>query len=90
MEGQRPRPVLQAVLIYGFGLLVAINPLATAFMTEMILIEEQSAFSMTYTLNNGATLPLPSPWIPYAIMCFFFSLVLVLITIQIVKRKETS
>lgn len=85
-----PGPVLQAALIYGFGLLVAVNPLATAFVTEMILTQEHSAFSMTYTLNNGATIPLPSPWIPYAILCFFFSLVLVLITIQIVKRKETS
>ncbi|MBI5293372.1 MAG: hypothetical protein HY872_15965 [Chloroflexi bacterium] len=85
-----PGPVLEAALIYGFGLLVAVNPLATAVFTEVFLIEDHSAFGRAYALSNGSAIPLPSPWIPYTLFCLFLSLVLVLVTIQIVKRKETS
>jgi hypothetical protein len=88
--GSSPSPLLQAILVYGFGVLVCLNPLATAFFTEMILVSEQSALGMSYTLSNGSTIPLVSPWIPYTFICLFFSLVLILITIQLVKRKETS
>jgi len=88
--GSTPSPLLQAILVYTFGILVCLNPLATAFFTEMILVTEQSALGMSYSLSNGSTIPLVSPWIPYTFLCLFFSLVMVLITIQMVKRKETS
>ncbi len=88
--GSSPSPLLQAILVYGFGVLVCLNPLATALFTEMILVSEQSALGMSFTLSNGSTIPLVSPWIPYTFICLFFSLVLILITIQLVKRKETS
>ena len=85
-----PSPAMQAAMIYFFGLLVCMNPLATAFFTETILATEQSAFGMTVPLSNGTTIPLVSPWIPYTIFCIFFSLVIILLSIQIVKRKETT
>jgi len=85
-----PSALLQSVMVYTFGLLVCLNPLATAVFTETILVTEHSALGMHYTLNNGTSLPLISPWIPYTGFCFFFSLVVILITIQIVKRRETS
>jgi hypothetical protein len=88
--GSTPSPLLQAILVYAFGILVCLNPLATAFFTEMILVTEHSALGMPYTLSNGSSIPLVSPWIPYTFLCLFFSLVVVLITIQMVKRKETS
>jgi hypothetical protein len=88
--GTSPSPILQAILIYAFGILVCLNPLATAIFTESILVSEQSPWGMSTTLNNGATIPLVSPWIPYTFFCLFFSLVAILITIQLVKRKESS
>jgi ABC-2 type transport system permease protein len=88
--GSTPSPLLQAGLMYAFGLLVCLNPLATAVFTEVILVDQQSPWGMTYTLNNGSTIPLVSPWIPYTLLCLFFSLVVVLITIQLVKRKEAT
>ncbi len=89
-SGSSPSPLLQAVFIYAFGVLVCLNPLATAFVTEMVLVEEQSAFGWSIPLSNGSTIPLVSPWIPYTIFCLFLSLVVVLVTIQIVKRRETT
>lgn len=88
--GSTPSPLLQAAVMYGFGLLVCLNPLATAIFTEVILVEQQSPWGMSYALNNGSSIPLVSPWIPYTILCLFFSLVVVLITIQMVKRKEAT
>jgi hypothetical protein len=88
--GSAPSPLLQAVMMYAFGLLVCLNPLATATFTEIILSEEHSALGMSYTLSNGTTIPLISPWLPYTFFCLFFSLVVILVTIQLVKRRETS
>jgi ABC-2 type transport system permease protein len=88
--GSSPSPLLQAILIYAFGILVCLNPLATALFTEIILVDQQSALGMTYALSNGTSIPLVSPWIPYTFFCLFFSLVVTLITIQMVKRRESS
>lgn len=88
--GSSPSPLLQAILIYAFGILVCLNPLATAIFTEYMLVDQQSAWGMSYSLSNGTSIPLLSPWIPYTFICLFFSLVVVLITIQLVKRKESS
>lgn len=88
--GSSASPVLQAVVIYIFGLLVSMNPLATAIFTEVILIDHQSVLGMTYSLSNGSSVPLVSPWIPYTIFCLFFSLMVIVLTIQIVKRRETQ
>jgi len=85
-----PSPILQAALVYSFGLLVCLNPLATAFFTETILVNEQSVLGMPFSLVNGSTIPLISPWIPYTFFCFFFSFILILISIQLVRRRETS
>lgn len=88
--GSSPSPLLQAILVYTFGVLVCLNPLATAIFTEVILVDQQSPWGMSYTLSNGSTVPLVSPWIPYSLLCLFFSLVVILITIQMVKRKEST
>ena len=83
-------PILQAILIYTFGVLVCLNPLATGLFTEMYLIDKHTTFFVTQNLSNGSTIPLVSPWLPYVIICLFSSLILTLITIQLVKRKETT
>ena len=85
-----PSPILQAILVYAFYVLICLNPLATAFVTETILVDQQSAFFTTFPLSNGSSVPIISPWIPYTLFCLFFSLVMILISIQLVRRKETT
>ena len=63
---------------------------SAAVFTEYILIQQQSPWGMPFALSNGSSIPLVSPWIPYSGFCLFFSLVIILITIQMVKRKETT
>ncbi|MBI3243861.1 MAG: ABC transporter permease [Chloroflexi bacterium] len=85
-----PSPLLQSILVYAFYILICVNPLATAFVTETILINDQSAFFSTFPLSNGNSIPIFSPWIPYVLFCLFFSLIVILISIQLVRRKETT
>jgi ABC-type transport system involved in multi-copper enzyme maturation permease subunit len=83
-----PDPVVEAVLYYIGGFLIAINPIATAVATEAILIQEHTAFFFTISLNNGTQLPLVSPWLIYIPFYLVVSLVLALVSISIVRRVE--
>ena len=83
-----PGPVWQGALIYVFGLLIATNPIATAITTEIILINEHTAFYFTFPLTNGASLPLISPWLPFVVFCFALGTLMVLLSIVYVKRPE--
>jgi ABC-type transport system involved in multi-copper enzyme maturation permease subunit len=83
-----PDPVVEAMLYYIGGFLVAINPVATAVATEAILIQEHTAFYFTVALNNGVQIPLISPWLVYIPFYLLLSLVLMLISVGIVRRVE--
>jgi ABC-type transport system involved in multi-copper enzyme maturation permease subunit len=83
-----PDPVVEAALYYIGGFLIAINPVATAVATEAILIQEHTAFYFTVALNNGAQIPLISPWLIYIPFYLFLSLILMLISVGIVRRIE--
>ncbi|MBI3763779.1 MAG: ABC transporter permease [Chloroflexi bacterium] len=83
-----PEPLVEALLIYGGGFLVAINPIATAVATEVILVQEHTAFYFTIPLNNGVTIPLISPWLIYIPFYLLLSAVLLILSIAIVRRVE--
>ncbi len=83
-----PGAVMEGIIMVVFWLLMSINPLATAIGTEVLLVEEQTAFYYPYTLNSGITLPLVSPWILYTIFYLFFSLLLIFFSILLVRRKD--
>jgi hypothetical protein len=83
-----PDPLVEALLYYVGGFLVAINPVATAVATEAILIQEHSAFYFTVSLNNGVSIPLVSPWLVYIPFYLLLSAVLILLSVAIVRRVE--
>ncbi len=90
--GDSPSLIMQIILLYGFGLLIATNPIATVVTTEILLVDQQTALYFTQSLygNNGAsiTVPLVSPWLPYVLFCFALGALLVLLSIQFVRRVE--
>ena len=83
-----PGPVVEAVLFYSFGVLIAINPVATAVATEILLVDQQSAFYFTVPLSNGTSLPFISPWLPFMIFCFVVGAIMTIISILAVRRAE--
>jgi ABC-2 type transport system permease protein len=83
-----PGPLVEAVLVYGLGLLIATNPIATAVVTEVVLINEQTAFYWTISISNGVTLPLLSPWLPFILFCLVAGVLMIVASILAVKRAE--
>jgi len=75
-------------LFIGGWLLVAVNPLATAVATEVVLLQEQSAFIFTLPLPSGISITLISPWVPYIIFYLILSLFMLWISIRFVRRVE--
>jgi ABC-type transport system involved in multi-copper enzyme maturation permease subunit len=69
-------------------LAVAVNPLATAIATEVLLLDQQTAFLWIYPLPNGPTLYVISPWIPYVIFYLAVSLILLWVSVRRVRRVE--
>lgn len=84
-----PSPLVEAFLVYFMLFLISLNPLATAVATEIVLVEEQSAFFFQYSLNSSVgTLPLVSPWVIYVVAYVLLSIVLVSLGIKIVRQVQ--
>lgn len=69
-------------------LMIMINPIATAFVTELILLEG-STFYYNFPLpSNSGTIPIPSPWLGYVAVYLGISLVLIWFSIYFVRQAE--
>jgi hypothetical protein len=80
--------IFLAVIIW-FAIIT--NPIFTAVLSEILLIEEQELFIwMMPTSLKGPDIPIISPWIGYCLFYFVLSLVLIAITTSIVKRKDSN
>lgn len=82
-------PVLEAIFIYIDDLLVSLNPIATALSTQQLLIQRQVIGFWTDTLSsNGSTIPRVSPWITFTIIYLVASTILLVISIQRMRKTE--
>jgi ABC-type transport system involved in multi-copper enzyme maturation permease subunit len=84
----QPGLAFQGVLLGIAWFLISLNPLATAGITELILLEEQSAFSVLIPLASGQTFTFISPWISYSVFYLIISLLLTWISIKLVQRGD--
>ncbi len=78
----------EIILIAIAWFLVSLNPIATAIVTETVLIEEQSAFLFDFPLGGGNTITLLSPWISYVFIYVIGSMFLIWVSILLVRRIE--
>lgn len=81
-------PTLEAIMIYGFGLLGCTNPVSTAVLTEIALLNHGTAMVFTMTLSNGANIWVPAPWIVYTVLYVVMTLILIGMTVRRVRRIE--
>ncbi len=83
---------VQAALLYGLLILVATNPLATAFATQQWLLTKQSAFLFTETVvgSDGVIMQvtLISPWVLFTVFYLIVAAVLVFQTVRRVRKIE--
>lgn len=82
--------VAEAVFIYTMGLLIALNPIATAITTEVLLTDStfHTLFYFTIPLSGSIKLPLVSPWLPCILFCFGLGAVLLWVSIRVVNHAE--
>jgi len=79
---------LENIAVAGLWLFVSTNSILTVFVSEAILIDQQSLFFTTPPLFGGSSLALPSPWIIYVILYTILTLFLVVMSIRLVRRPE--
>lgn len=80
--------IAQSIMIIAGWLIVSLNPVATAVVTQIILVEEQSAFYFAFPLADGTTIAILSPWISYFLIYLLLSSFMVWLSIRFVKRVE--
>ncbi|MEQ8676695.1 MAG: ABC transporter permease subunit [Aggregatilineales bacterium] len=82
-------PVIEAMLIYTGGILVSLNPIATAITTQQLLVEQQTLDFWSATLrSNGNTIPVVSPWISFTVIYLTISAALVVLAVRRMRRAE--
>jgi ABC-type transport system involved in multi-copper enzyme maturation permease subunit len=79
-------PLTQSLLVALAWFLISISPLATGIITEVILIEEQSAFFALLPMPRGGTFLFPSPWIGYCLLYLVFGTIFLLISVHRIKQ----
>lgn len=75
--GNRLSLLAEIALLTGGMFLVSVNPIATAIVSEVILLQEHSAVYYQLPISNGALYPILSPWISYSALYLLVSLILV-------------
>ncbi len=84
-------PFIEALLIYIDDFLISLNPIATALTTQQLLIDQQVVSFWAHTLaSDGSTIPRVSPWITFTIIYLVASAVLVVLSIQRMRKTEES
>ncbi|HWQ84840.1 MAG TPA: ABC transporter permease subunit [Anaerolineales bacterium] len=76
-----------AFLMVLMWIVICINPLAAAIGSEVVLMENDSLWSMTQTFT-GVSLTLPSPWYVYSIVYILLSLLLLWLTVRRVSHPD--
>ena len=75
-------------LLLGIGWLIVItSPVATAIVTEVILVEEQTYFFFQAPVN-GINLWVPSPWLGFTLLYLALAIIFLALAVQFVRRPE--
>jgi ABC-2 type transport system permease protein len=81
-------PAAEVLLVVVGWLIIAINPLATAVTTEIILIQERSAFFATLPLSANENFQVLSPWIGYSLIYLLLSILFIFLSIRFTRRVD--
>lgn len=82
-------PVVESIFVYISLVLVSLNPVTAALVTQQLLAERQIAGFWTLTLSSdGSTIPVVSPWISFVSLYLVIAAVLVVIAVRRMRRVE--
>jgi ABC-2 type transport system permease protein len=72
-------------LLYGTGVALSLNPVATAVISQYLLVNQRATGLFTYNLLNGDSITLVSPWIPFTAMYVLLTLVFFALAVRHVR-----
>jgi ABC-2 type transport system permease protein len=78
----------QVALLYFLGFLLSTNPGGTALLTQYILLNRGTVGTFSYTLANGDTITLISPWIPFTILYLGLTVLFFFLAVRQVRRNR--
>jgi len=77
-----------AIIVIGL-LLLSLNPITAASVSELIFVEENAIFTFPFMLPNETTeVTLISPWIPFSIFHLLLSVLLLALAVHFVRRPQ--
>lgn len=80
----------EALLVYGQNFLIILNPIIAALQSQTLLVEQQQLAFSSYTLRNGAQIPLVSPWIGFTILYLVISALLLVATVREMRKVRAT
>lgn len=84
-------PLVEAVFVYLGLILVSLNPIAAALISQQLLIDRQVIGFWTLTLSSdGSTIPLVSPWISFTVACLAISAALVVLAVRRMRQPQVE
>jgi ABC-2 type transport system permease protein len=90
IPGSGPGPSYSTIVfLLSLGwILVSINPITTAVLSEVLFIQEGAIISFSLPIQDGMNFLVISPWISYSIFYLIISLVFIRLSIHFVRRIE--
>ncbi|MCQ3935650.1 MAG: hypothetical protein DPW18_01255 [Chloroflexi bacterium] len=79
--------VFERLITVILWLLVSTNPLLTAIISEVILVEDQSLFYTTSVMGSSS-FPMPSPWIIFLVIYSISTVLMIRRSIRLVERPD--
>lgn len=84
-----PAPV-QAFFVYARAFVDSLNPITAALETQNLLVNNQGAGFYLERLRDGTTIPLASPWISFTILSLTTAAVLIVFSVQAMRRSDDA
>jgi len=85
-----PWPIAVQSIVYSLlYVLVNLSPIGAAIATEVVLLNENSAWLFWVNLDPSHRLPLPSGWIIYTLIFVILSGILLLLATAQIRKQET-
>lgn len=78
----------QTIMLYASGVVIVTNPAATALVTQYVLVNRGSLTTFEYTLTDGSTLTLISPWIPFVALYLLLTVVFYVLAVRRVRQLD--
>jgi ABC-type transport system involved in multi-copper enzyme maturation permease subunit len=77
----------EQLLIFIGWVLVSLHPVATGVATELMLLDQANIWSYQLPLSNGTSMTLISPWIVFTLVTLLFSVLLLVWSTALARRK---